>query len=112
MPPMRSLEVQRRARASAIGQLRSARVRLAIAERQRARATGTSLEPSATQRASECSAAVANRAQWLHWITYGETMRPEADGVWAHRRWFGVGQARPAEPRFAPGRRVERSARS
>ena len=82
--PLKSLEKRAGARASAVQRLRLAQERLAAAKRRLAHARNTPDESAAAERVGECSAVVATREEWLHWIDTGESMRPEADGDWAH----------------------------
>jgi hypothetical protein len=82
MTPLESLEGRGRARDNAVRRLRRAREQLAAAKRRRAHSASASTELAAEAQVGECSAAVANREQWLHWIDHRETIRPEADGEW------------------------------
>lgn len=109
MPPVKSREARDRVRASAVRRLRWAQEQLATAERVRARAVGTATELAADRHAGERSAAVAGMEQWLHWIDHSESIRPEADGDWAHER----DAARPllALPRVRGGRAPQPAAR-
>lgn len=55
-----------------------------------AAAAGTRAEPLARHRLSTARAAVASRAEWLHWIDEGQSLAPWEDGEWAARTPVGA----------------------
>jgi|1186.fasta_scaffold79634_2 hypothetical protein len=83
-----------RARANATIRLCAAREELWRAERGQAAAPGTPEEALESRRLGEATAELAARAEWLHWIERGTTIRPAADGEWG----FPPESAQPAEP--------------
>jgi len=91
---------RRRARASAVVRLCSAREELWRAANRHAEAHGTPAESWTVRCKGEAAAELATREEWLHWIDRGTSIRPEADGEWARqqeqgdaRQAGGMGQA-------------------
>jgi hypothetical protein len=92
-----------RAIASAALRLRSARHEFRRAEVRLTDARGTADESWTMLRVTEAGAELSTREQWLHWIEYGTTIRPAADGEWglAPKTKDSVGV-------LTPGRRAAR----